>query len=131
MQVDQRLPGALFGYQFVVPADGEWYLLTEPECGLFPLPDPVPAGQLPPDRAVETVLVRNFSGVFENEPEVIVEIGGAENADPVLAGYPRAGFPLQTQETLILAVPKVSCIAVRNPGADPCRICVLLMGENQ
>lgn len=129
-QVDQRMPGFLHGMRATVPADGEWYQLTDPALGAFNVGAPAPAaGSLWPDRAVRSVKLTNW-GAGDGTGGV-VEVSGLQSVDNTLAGYPAAGDRLALGGVLVVGIASLGAIALRNTTDTPVQVDVLFVAEDE
>lgn len=129
-QVDQRMPGFLHGMRAVVPADGEWYQLTDPALGAYNVGAPAPAaGSLWPDRAVRSVKLTNW-GDGEGAGGA-VEVSGLQSADSVLANYPLPGDRLGLGGIVIIGIASLGAIALRNATEAEVQVDILFVAEDQ
>lgn len=119
--VDQKKPQFAYGCQFTLADDDHWHLLNEP--GLILQSPPVIAGS---DREIVEIKIRN---VGPNP----VQVGGEENADQSLSLYPIDGDILPVNDIVVLRMPRLGCIAMRNTsgGAGPSTISILLVATDK
>lgn len=122
---DLYIPAGVYGYQFTLPGDGEWYKLNTPGMGYFHAAMPaLPAGSQY-DRALRSISVKNLSTTQS------VQLGGVMNADTTLVGYPIAGDDVGPRERVAILTSALSNVAMRNPnvGSD-ITVSVLLVTDD-
>lgn len=121
---DVYIPNGVYGYRFELPADGEWHSLNEPGLGYFSAAMPaLPAGSVY-DRSLRALTIKNLSTLLS------VQLGGVMNADASLGGYPNDGDDLGPRERVALMTGALSNVAVRNDGAAPVTVSVLLITDD-
>jgi len=121
-QVDQRQPNFVHGWQATLPADGEWYNLTEPTMGYFTAP--IVPGVFR-DRSVRCIEVVNLS------EDDTIEISGAAAADTTLPGYPTTGASIPPGGFKEYDIALLSAISLRNPGENPVVVSLQFSAEEK
>lgn len=121
-QVDQRHPNFVHGWQATLPADGEWYNLTEPQMGYFI--QPIVAGVYR-DRSIRCIEIVNLSET------TTIEISGAAAADDTLPNYPTTGAAMPPGVHKEYDIALLSAISLRNTGVEPVTVSLQFSAEEK